>query len=456
VPGGSDGQLTRRWCRKPLLHVLFLNTRDGLGADVSVHISLARTLGGQGTRVSVATSAYEAPGDSARAAFASIPGLPLMTLELGRPLSGARRLGRIAAAARNVRGAATLVPLGWWCRHHRVDVIHVTDRPRDALFGLVLARLAGSRCLVHAHTNYHRNDRHRLFDWTLRRVDAVVGVSRFTANTYVGAGGIPSSRVFAVHNAVDGTTFRPAVFGTERRSMRTRLGIPPDVPLMGCVARLSRWKDQATLLGALATVRSTIQDAHLILAGYTADSAPDGHGDYQDYLRRCIGALQLDGAVTFAGVLSHREMPTFYAALDVLVHPAIEEPFGLAIVEAMACARPVVAAGSGGVPEIVRDGIDGLLVPPGDAVSMAEAIVTILRDQSLASRLADSARTRVCTTFTPGLQAAAMIEVYGRVAGVQARVRRKGVAPDSLVRRDVNFEAMHGRQEGRPGKGRTW
>lgn len=405
------------------LRVLFLNTRDSLGADVAVHVALARALDRVQTRVWAATSTYEAPGASARAALESIPALTVLPLDLGRPLAGQRGAARIAALLRNGRGAASLVHLAWLCRRERIDVIHVTERPRDALFGLLLARLAGSACVIHAHTSYYRHDATRLGDWTLRHADAVVGVSRFTAHTFVRDAGLPGRRVFAVHNAVDSALFRPDVPVAERAAMRARLGVPADVPLIGCVARLSRWKDQAALLDALVAVRRAVPAARLVLAGLSSDDAPDGQGNYKDYLFRRAAALGLDGAVGFAGFVPQHEMPAFYAALDVLAHPAIEEPFGLALVEAMASVRPVVAAGAGGVPEIIRDGVDGLLVPREQPEALAMALVSVLRDRALAERLARCGRDRVCATFSPERQAAAMLAVYRRIARRAGGVR---------------------------------
>lgn len=398
------------------LRVLFLNTRDSLGADVSIHISLARMLNREQTSVWAATSTYEAPGASARAALESIPELTVLPLDLGRPLMGQQGLAHAAAVVRNTQALACLARLAWLCRRERIDVIHVTERPRDAFFGLLLARLSGSACLIHAHTSYYRHDATRLGDWTLRHADAVVGVSRFTASTFVRDARLPIDRVFALHNAVDSTVFVPDVPIAERTSMRLRLGIPDGVPLIGCVARLSRWKDQATLLDALVAVRRAVPDARLVLAGTSTDSAPDGQGDYKDYLIRRIAALGLADAVTFAGFVAQHEMPAFYAALDVLAHAAIEEPFGLALVEAMASARPVVAVGAGGVPEIIRDGVDGLLVPKGQPAAMAEALMRVLRDPAFSGRLAHRGRQRVCESFSPEGQAATMLAIYRRVA----------------------------------------
>jgi glycosyltransferase involved in cell wall biosynthesis len=108
-------------------------------------------------------------------------------------------------------------------------------------------------------------------------------------------------------------------------------------------------------------------------------------------------------------------MPEFYGALDVLAHPSIEEPFGLAVVEAMASERPVVAIDGGGIPEIIRNGQDGLLVQAEQPPAMAEAITRILDSPALAAQLGRAGRQRVLAAFTPEMQATAMLNVYAQV-----------------------------------------
>jgi glycosyltransferase involved in cell wall biosynthesis len=197
--------------------------------------------------------------------------------------------------------------------------------------------------------------------------------------------------------------------------MRQRLGIPVDVPVIGCVARLMHGKGQIPLLEAFAVVRQTVPAARLVLAGLSAEAAPDGQGDYRDYIVRRIDSLGLQGVVTLPGFLPQSDMPEFYGALDVLAHPSLEEPFGLAVVEAMASMRPVVAVDRGGIPEIVRREVDGLLVPAEDPAAMAAAIIEVLGEPALAQRLAHSGRQRVLETFTLEIQAAAMERVYAQV-----------------------------------------
>jgi len=199
--------------------------------------------------------------------------------------------------------------------------------------------------------------------------------------------------------------------------MRARFGIPAEAPLIGCVARLSRWKGQAELLEALVAVRQLLPEARLLLAGSAMEAAPDGNGDFRTYLERRVVELGLRDAVTFAGFLPYDEMPAFFGALDVLAHPAVEEPFGLAIVEAMACERPVVAIRAGGVPEIIRDGVDGLLVARSTPDELAVELLRMLGDADLSGRLGRAGRLRVERLFSPRRQAEAMAAVYRRVLG---------------------------------------
>jgi len=230
--------------------------------------------------------------------------------------------------------------------------------------------------------------------------------------------------VFAVHNAVDGNFFRLESASAGRLAMRQRLGIPPDVPVIGCVARLMRWKGQGILLEAFALVRKTVPDARLVLAGLSADTSPDGAGDYRDHLVRRIAALGFGDAVKLPGFVPQSDMPQFYAALDVLAHPSIEEPFGLAVVEAMASSRPVIAIHGGGIPEIIRQGVDGVLVPAEQPEALAKAITGVLGNPSMAQQLARSGRERVLEAFTPEIQAAAILRVYRQVLhGRRVRVQ---------------------------------
>jgi len=113
----------------------------------SLFTSRSRALDRRQIRVSAATSLREKPGASAPRTLEAIPDLTLLTLNLGRPIGQFRGLARAAAVVHNLRGMASLVGLARWCRANRVDEIHVTERPRQALFGLLVARMGRQRML---------------------------------------------------------------------------------------------------------------------------------------------------------------------------------------------------------------------------------------------------------------------------------------------------------------------
>ncbi|HEX8969443.1 MAG TPA: glycosyltransferase family 4 protein, partial [Chloroflexota bacterium] len=323
-------------------------------------------------------------------------------------------------------------------RSQQVDVVHVTERPRDAMFGLLLARLAGCACLIHAHTSYYPHEPTFTLaasDWVLRQADAVVGVSDFTAGTFRRDAGIAPERVFAVHNAVDEGVLQAKLPDDAGVIVRRRLGISPDALVVGTVGRLMRGKDQASVVEAFGQVRAMRPDARLVIAGTAADTAPDGRGDYGDYLRRRVDDLGLHEAVTFTGLLPHREMPRLYAAFDLFVHPCVEEPFGLVVVEAMSRMLPVIAVSAGGVPEIVRPDVDGLLVPPRQPAALAEAITTLVNDPARAARLARSGRDRVLAAFTARAQAQTMLRVYLNLVPTSVE-RASGVPGRTLLAKD--------------------
>src|SRR5205823_744102 len=133
-------------------------------------------------------------------AFAAIPDLTHLQLDLGRTIGTRHGFRRAAALLDNMHGMTNLAKVAAWCWRNQVDIIHVTERPRQTLFGLSVAKLAGCTCLIQAHISHYPHDATRLANLRLHLADAVVGVSHFTAGTYVSNGRLHPSRVFAVHN----------------------------------------------------------------------------------------------------------------------------------------------------------------------------------------------------------------------------------------------------------------
>ncbi len=183
-----------------------------------------------------------------------------------------------------------------------------------------------------------------------------------------------------------------------------------DALRIGMVGRLAPWKGQHVFLDAFAEAfrkgpeRSVIVGAPLF-----------GEDAYQARLRRSVEVLGLDGRVVFTGF--SEDVWSVLADLDVLVHASvIPEPFGQVIVEAMAAGLPIIATNAGGPAEIIRDGVDGLLYPPGDSAALAARLRTLAGDAALRARLGAAAR-ETARSFTPDTAAAGVMEVYDRVLG---------------------------------------
>lgn len=169
------------------------------------------------------------------------------------------------------------------------------------------------------------------------------------------------------------------------------------------VARLTRQKSIDTLLDALAILRGRGMDACLKIVG---------EGDRRAALEAQTRAKHLEPFVEFLGMRPQDELPDLYAQCAVFVLPSLREGMGLVLAEALLCGAPVIAAQSGGVTDIVRDGETGLLFPERDAQALANALEKIARDPQLGARLAEQGRARVRERFTPARVAQEFLNVY--------------------------------------------
>lgn len=188
-------------------------------------------------------------------------------------------------------------------------------------------------------------------------------------------------------NGVDLERFRPDL------ARRRRLGGSTDVVHVGLVATYARWKGHDVFLAAARKALDALGDGvHFVVVGGPVYTTAGSQWCVEELSARVV-AERLEDHVTF--VPFQRDPVHAFQALDVVVHASTRrEPFGRVIVEGMACGAAVVATRGGGVDEIVRPDVDGLLVPPGDARTLADAIVRLVRDEGLRTRLADAGRAR--------------------------------------------------------------
>jgi len=261
------------------------------------------------------------------------------------------------------------------------------------VIGALAGKIAGKPVIWNQHdmlTADHFSRGHRWLVVTLvnRMVLRVIANSRASAASFVESGG-RAERVRVVYNGVDPAPFE-AVTSDELDALRQELNLEK-TPIVGVFSRLAPWKGQHVLLEAL----STLPAVHALLVG----EAIFGEQAYATALRERSEALGVEDRVHFLGF--RRDIPQLLRLSDVVAHTSVApEPFGRVIVEGMLARSPVVATRAGGPLEIVEDGVNGILTPPGDAEALATALKGLLDDPNRAHALAEAGYAAALERFS--------------------------------------------------------
>lgn len=203
--------------------------------------------------------------------------------------------------------------------------------------------------------------------------------------------GVPAHAVRTVHNGIPLARYQR----DPQRPLRARLGLPDPEPLFGIVGRLTPWKGQDIFLRVASQWARSGRPGHFaIIGGAFNEDAP-----FESHLRDSVQHHGLSNRVHF--VPFQPDIASALSSLDVLVHASTKpEPFGRVLIEAMALGVPVVAARGGGVPEIVTDAVDGLLVQPGDVAGTSRALDRLLGDPAFRTSIVDAASRTVREKFS--------------------------------------------------------
>jgi glycosyltransferase involved in cell wall biosynthesis len=241
----------------------------------------------------------------------------------------------------------------------------------------------------------------------------------------VRAEGRGAARFAVIPNGVDLSRFAAPA---PPCGLRRELGVPPDAPLIGVVARLEPEKGHAVLLDAWPRVAAAVPDAWLVIVG---------EGSECDALRAAVAGMPRAAArrVVFTG--RRDDVAALTAELSVAALPSLREAQGISLLEAMARRVPVVASAVGGIPEVVDDGVSGLLVPPADPSALADALVRLARSPSLRRRLGEAGYATVRDRFSIDAQVRRTQDLYDeelRRAGVGARPGRASVQEPARAR----------------------
>jgi glycosyltransferase involved in cell wall biosynthesis len=209
-----------------------------------------------------------------------------------------------------------------------------------------------------------------------------------------------------IHNAVNLSEF---AFAIDANQVRGEFGWTSQECVVGVVGRLDWWKGHGYFLEALAQVARQVPQVRGLIIG-EPEMTPR-NWEYYQKLKAQTQSLGLEDRVIFTGFRD--DVARLMSALDVVVlSSSAPEPFGRIVIEGMAAGKPVVATAAGGVPDIIDDGVNGLLVPLCDSTAMAGAILTLLTDGELARRVAEAGLRRVRERFTIPHHVAAVTGVY--------------------------------------------
>jgi glycosyltransferase involved in cell wall biosynthesis len=224
----------------------------------------------------------------------------------------------------------------------------------------------------------------------LRDGDAFVAMSRAIRDEMTGAG-VRADRVRLIPHGVDTARFRPAG-PDERVALRQSHGLPAGT-LVIYTGRLLRGKGLETLLRAFAQAAEAVPEARLVLVG----SGDSQTLSIEDELRAEVRRRGLAERVLFTGRVD--EVETFLRAADLFVFPSVYEALGISLVESAACGLPAVASRTGGIVDVVEDGRSGLLVPPGEAGPLAQALASLMGSPGRRTEMGARARQVVLERF---------------------------------------------------------
>jgi glycosyltransferase involved in cell wall biosynthesis len=330
---------------------------------------------------------FAGPAEGAFPTALAADGVPTLPLAFS-PL---RRAGAVLATV------ARLVRL---VRAHRVDLLHANGPQTNVCAGLA-GRLTGVPVVWHA--------RNLLADG-MRDVDRALAplATRIICNAdairrrFAGSRGW--ARSVTIVNAVDTREFHP---GVPRAPFRRELGVGDDTALVGIVGRIGLGKGHEHFVEAALRLARDGVAARFAIVG---DPLFAEDAWRTEALRRAVKDAGREDAIAFVG--HRRDVPAVMRGLDILVLASDAEPCGRVLFEAMASGTAVVATDSGGTPEIVRDGREGLLVPPRDPVALARAVRALVADPARRARLGAAGVARVAAEFTVDRYVARTLAVY--------------------------------------------
>ena len=362
----------------------------------SLHIDTARTWRGGQNQVLLTVNGLRAIGE--RAVLVAHP-----DGELRR--RAAEGLELIPLSPRSEMDLSAAWRLSRVVRQLKPDVIHAHDAHGVAMASLALsfgfAQQGGAPAfVVTRRVDFHLRG-NALSRWKHRQVDCFIAASDAIRRILL-ADGVTVDRIATVHEGIDveHVAAAPAV------NVHEAFWLPSRAPVVGNVAALVAHKGQRYLIDAAHLVVREVPDARFLILG---------EGELREHLQHQVREHHLEKHVLLPGFRT--DVFGCLKSFDLFVMSSVTEGLGTSLLDAMACSRAIVATTAGGIPEIVEDGVNGLLVAPRDAAAMARAIVALLGDEPRRRAMGEAGYARLGERFTVDRMVEQTASVYARVAG---------------------------------------
>ena len=290
-------------------------------------------------------------------------------------------------------------------RQKKTDLVHTWNFTANA-WGRVSAWIAGVPVVIaEEHGTFYSSLRHQIFvdKLLLKCTDKIITVSDNLKESVGRIEKIPYEKIIAIHNGIDINEFSTSINNT---NLKNELKIDRECPVVGIVARLDSVKDHETFLRAAEYIIKEMPEVRFLIVG---------DGELRGKLEFLAGEIGLREKVIFTGF--RRDINNILPFIDIFVLCSISEALGIAILEAMACSKPVVATNVGGIPEGVKNEETGILVAPENPEALAKGIIRLLRNKEEARRMGLAGRRRVEQYFDINLKVKKVEEIYDELIG---------------------------------------
>lgn len=322
----------------------------------------------------------------------------LVVCQPGSPLEEAVKKAGVEVAPLKMRGEFD-IPAAWKIggilRRGKYDILH-THTSHAHSIGLMSRSFGKVKGMaVSRRVDFPIKSRFKYNYFDVQYIAVSEAIKRVMVQ-----GGVSDQKIDVVRSCIDISRLDNATI----TDVRAELGISKDAVVIGNIAHMADHKGQIYLIRAAAIVRDGYPDVRFVIVG---------DGEMRGELEAEVRKLGLDGTVIFAGF--RNDVASFLVSFDIFAFPSHLEGLGTSLLDAMVLKKPIVSTTAGGIPEVVQDGVNGILVPPKDPKALADAIIRLIEDPELRTEYGNTGRRIVEERFTDDRVVEGTLAVYKRI-----------------------------------------